>query len=93
MPVFNGRVRIVAADGTVIDDIEASLVSTDPGDDRAEEWFGTIKGDFDAFDLMEGTPTLHVTEGGASGPFRLARTDLVLPRKGIDILGIGKPPF
>lgn len=89
---FAGLVTIVAADGTVMQGIEASLVGAEPTDRAEERWFGTIKGDFDAFDLMEGTPTLQFPDG-ASAPFRLNRTDLVLPRKGIEIVGTGEPPF
>ncbi|CAN5188350.1 hypothetical protein BH18ACT4_BH18ACT4_10380 [soil metagenome] len=92
MSRFAGAVTIVDGDGAVIADVEASLVGEEPDAPGYVRWFGVLKGDFDAFDLMEGAPSLRLPDG-REAPFRLARTDLVLPRKGIDILGQGEPPF
>jgi hypothetical protein len=77
---------MVSDDGTVIDGAEASLVVPEEPI-AAEPWFGTVKGDFDAFDLMDGTPSLQLPDG-RQAPFRLSRTDLVVAREGIAIVGI-----
>jgi hypothetical protein len=88
MAAYDGPVSIVIDDGSVIDEVVASLVCPEEqvGD---EPWFGTIRGDFDAFDLMDGTPTLRIPDGRASS-FKLLRTDLVVPRQGIEVVGLSR---
>jgi hypothetical protein len=91
MAKFSGTATVLAGDGSVFDGIEVSLVAPEePVND--ERWFGTIKGDFDAFALMEGRSALRFDDG-REGPFRLSRTDLVVARQGVQIIGIGDPPF
>ncbi|GEM_PF-6719870 len=86
MAAYEGPVTMIADDGTRIDGADGSLViPDDPPPD--EPWFGTVKGDFDAFDLMEGTPTL-VLPDGRRAPFKLTRTDLVVAREGVDVTGL-----
>jgi hypothetical protein len=91
MASFDGTATILAADGSQYDAIEVALVAPEePVND--ERWFGTIKGDFDAFSLMEGDSKLRLADG-QEAPFRLSRTDLVVARQGVQIIGIGDPPF
>lgn len=92
MATYNGPVTIVTADGAEVGDVEASLVSRmqdDPGDGA---WFGTIRGEFDAFDLMDGESRIKLPDGHESG-FVLTRTDLVVARAGVQIRGTGPAPF
>jgi hypothetical protein len=88
---YRGTATILAEDGSVFDDVAVELVSPDEpvGDER---WFGTIKGDFDAFALMEGSSRLRL-EDGHEVEFRLSRTDLVVARAGVEIIGLDDPPF
>jgi hypothetical protein len=88
---YTGTATILAGDGSVFEGVEISLVSPDEptGDER---WFGTVRGDFDAFALMEGTPSLRLVDGRES-QFRLSRTDLVVARQGVEIIGLDDPPF
>jgi hypothetical protein len=92
VPTYDGPATLVADDGGVLGEVEASLVSPDADDGAVEPWFGTVKGEFDAFDLMDGTPSLRLPDGRAS-TFRLSRTDLVVPRMGVDVVGTAPPPF
>ncbi len=91
MSTYDGPAVLLTSDGTLAGDVEASLVAPDdPG--ALDPWFGTVKGDFDAFDLMDGTPQLRLPDGRQS-PFRLSRTDLIVLHMGVDIVGLGDPPF
>ena len=81
MSTYDGPATIVAGDGTTIDGVDVTLVAPEqPVGDEA--WFGTVRGDFDVFDLMDGTPSLRLPDGREAS-FRLSRTDLVLPRQGV----------
>jgi hypothetical protein len=91
VPTYDGPATLLAADGTVAGEVDASLVAPD-GDDADEPWFGTVKGEFDAFDLMDGEPVLRLPDG-RDATFRLQRTDLVVPRMGVRIVGTAPPPF
>ena len=87
MSNYTGIGVIVTPDGTILEDIAVSLVVTDGSD---EPWFGTISGDFDPFDLMEGESLLRLPDG-REARFRLSRTDLLVPRRGVEIVGLGTP--
>jgi hypothetical protein len=89
---YNGPASIVTADGGEVDEVEASLVSREQDDPGDGAWFGTIRGEFDAFDLMEGEATIKLPDGRESG-FVLTRTDLVVARTGVQISGTGPTPF
>lgn len=91
MGSYSGPATILVDGVGLIDEVEASLVVPERpvGDDG---WFGTLRGDFDAFDLMDGDLSLRLPDGRASR-FRLSRSDLVAPRQGVDIVGIDVPPF
>jgi hypothetical protein len=88
---YNGRATVVADDGSVFDDVEVALVAPDQPV-GGERWFGTLKGDFDAFALMDGTSILRLADGREL-PFELSRTDLVVARQGVQITGRGDAPF
>lgn len=88
---YTGTATVMAGDGSVFEDVEIALVS--PEDPTANEpWYGTLRGDFDAFALMEGTSSLKLGDG-REAPFRLSRTDLVVARQGVEIVGLDDPPF
>jgi hypothetical protein len=88
---YTGTATIVAGDGSVFEGVEISLVAPEEPA-GAERWFGTLRGDFDAFSLMEGQSSLRLPDG-REAPFRLSRTDLVVAREGVQIVGLDDPPF
>lgn len=86
-----GKAEVFDPGGTLLAAVEVALTAPDTSEVQ-EPWFGTIWGDFDPFDLMEGTPLLRLADGRES-TFRLSRTDLVLPRLGTAVVGTDGPPF
>ena len=90
MAKYEGPAEVVTADGTTIQVTADLVVPDDPV--GTVTWFGKIQGEVDAFDLMDGPSTLHLPDGG-HGSFMPSRTDLVLPRGGVEISGIGRPPL
>lgn len=90
MGSYRGPAEVVTAEGETID-VEADLVAPEEPV-GSERWFGKLLGDIDAFDLMDGTAILRLPSG-RSAEFRPSRTDLVLPRGGVEITGAGPPPI
>jgi hypothetical protein len=88
---YVGTATILAGDGSVFEGVEISLTAAEEAV-GAELWFGTVRGDFDAFSLMEGQPSLRLPDG-REARFRLSRTDLVVARAGVEIVGLDDPPF
>lgn len=91
MSTYRGKATLLSGDGSLVGEVDAALTAPETAGAQ-EPWFGTIWGDFDAFDLMESVPSVRLP-GGREAPFRLSRTDLVLPRLGTGIVGIDEPPF
>jgi hypothetical protein len=88
---YTGTATVLAGDGSVFEGVEIDLVAPDEPVE-GEPWFGTLRGDFDAFSLMEGQSSLRLANG-REAPFRLSRTDLVVARQGVQIVGLDVPPF